>query len=182
MPFGPWLRGLSRAALSSPGPHEQLVQGVRFHRGPLPSLLRTMTTHRLPDWHWQPGFDCRRLGNKGRQVFPDAPLARHQPFRVRRLGAPCKPPGHPGQGGQFSTPIWPTSNDAFSQSLSDHNGRSLTVFHFGHLWRRFCQAGFPVQEYAAEVCAHILVAVGVGRSAPSQPSLGWSVRLLPPIP
>jgi len=31
------------------------------------------------------------------------------------------------------------------------------------------------REYAAEVCAHIPVAVGVGRSAPSQPSPGWSV-------
>src|SRR5207253_9365348 len=46
-----------------------------------------------------------------------------------------------------------------------------------HLWRGFCQAGMPVQEYGAEVCAPIPVAVGVGRSAPSQPSPGWGVRL-----
>jgi hypothetical protein len=89
-------------------------------------------------------------------------------------------------------PISSTKNDHRKKKMrlaSDLMGERYSVpkssrvyTPFRHLWRRFCQAGMPVQEYGAEVCAPIPVAVGVGRSAPSQPSLGWSVRLLPHIP
>ncbi len=63
----------------------------------------------------------------------------------------------------------------FFASARNHSfvGLSDYIDPFRHLWRGFCQAGMPVQEYGAEVCAPIPVAVGVGRSAPSQPSLGW---------
>ncbi len=41
----------------------------------------------------------------------------------------------------------------------------------GHLWRGFCQAYLPVQQHAAEVCAPIPVAFGVGRSCYHRVSL-----------
>src|SRR5205807_6179 len=51
-----------------------------------------------------------------------------------------------------------------------------------HLWRGFCQAYLPVQEYGAEVCAPIPLFPYATLFRSSQPSPGWGVRLLPHIP